>query len=155
MDRFKDVQVGDKLYHRVYGNLTVFAVREKFFSANFSSNPNNDHFLFWLSGKQYLEESEVCLFYIDGDNKYAEKRPISTINTNLIPIDHPVTIGDLGLKRHFAYASSTQRFVFIDGKTSFSGNYKANLIPSHEPLYLGKELTVGVITYPVGTKVVI
>lgn len=153
--RFKNAQVGDKVYCRLYGFGEIVKINT---NREDCIGVNSESFLltyYYPCGKLSESHKESTLFYVDGENIYSEIRPIQTIQGSIIPIDTKVYVSNFDAikskyPRYFAGVSS--KFIAFDyGTTSFTYDNKSGW----DFMELAEELNIEGITYSIGTKVVI
>jgi len=152
-NRFDDAKVGDKVYDRVYGFGVVEVVRDYSdigcpLGINFNKHIGTHAYT--RQGKPYLHSEEATLFYVDGDNKYAEKRPIPKVPWDKVPVDTKISIEVSSgvLKRYYA---GRGRY-FGNGATSWSVDDSTNDYPVLDDTSLAEEITIDGVVYPIGSK---
>lgn len=152
MKRFENAQVDDKVYCRINGLGIIVEISKKTTRYPIIVNfPDDRDISYTRQGKMCEEDEEAILFYVDVDNKYAEKRPIPSISTKQLPVDFPIVVDGVAY-RHYAGKNS----YFADGRTSFSARSNSQqFMLSNNRVVLGKEIKIKGITYPKGTPVII
>jgi len=150
MDRFADAKVGDKVYDRVYGFGKVKATHPY---SNKDQLPLKIDFhkhigthSYSSCGKSYLHAEEATLFYVDGGNKYAEKRPIPKVPWDKVPVDTKIIVGG-DMKRYYA---GFKHFYPV-GLTSWTNGIPVEKFGSHI-VVLAEEITIDGVVYPIGSK---
>lgn len=147
-NRFDEAKAKDKVYDRVYGKGKVAHM----------SNPNNVSVGFEYFSREFdkrghlilnngARAAEATLFYVDGDDNYADTRPVPKVPWNRVPIDTKVITIEGRSKRHY----SGERRCFTNGASSFTGiNDFAHTFSV--TVELAEELTIDGIIYPIGSK---
>ena len=89
MNRFKNAQVGDEVYCRVYGDGIVNVKGSEFIHVKFTDSGVTHSYGY--DGKFYNPifkyYSEPILFYRKGEDKYLTERPALTLNASQLKMD--------------------------------------------------------------------
>jgi hypothetical protein len=146
MDRFDDSKVGDKVYDRLWGEgKRVGSCNSKNISVLFDFSIVE----FSKEGKAVLRNGsygkEATLFYVDKDNKYAEKRPVPKVPWDKVPVDTKIMVS--GMKRHYAGSYS----YFECGATSWSTEPLKTWSITRDTA-LAEEIIINGVVYPIGSK---
>jgi len=89
------------------------------------------------------------LFYVDGDNKFAEKLPLPEIDPSKIPVDTEVLVCNSGYDGpgiHRKYSHNNK--VFANGRCLFT-RFAASL-EEWDIFKLAEPVTINNVEYPVG-----
>jgi hypothetical protein len=151
MKRFNECRNGDRVYSRVHGFGRILNSYVKGINVRF----DNDHVYSYIKcGRLLSDDVEPLLFYVDGDNKYSEVRPMGTVNASILPVDTLLVIKNRFGRLHFAKVCNKSILCWAYGRSSKIVHSCSDIVNFHEA-NLGESITIDGVLYPEGTKVVV
>lgn len=153
---FTDADNGTQVYSPAYGFGRILIVntrdnRCRPIRVEFTDGPI---VFFTNDGRTALKSNLMCvLFYVDGDNKFAERPPLPEIDPSKIPVDTEVLVCNSGYDGpgiHRKYSRNNK--VFANGRCLFTWDaaWDAACLEEWDIFKLAEPVTINNVEYPVG-----
>lgn len=149
---FKDAQVGDEVYGRLFGEGTIINANSGHPAYSIIVKGTDGHNrAVTFDGRNCETDKEPTWFYRSGNDKYLTERPVRTVPAHLVPIDTKIeckSFIDAGWKKRH-YADKPMR-CWSNGSTSWSDSRFAAL---WEQVRLGESIEINGIKYEAGCEI--